>query len=61
MQRDSYVVVILKRKHSMRVKFVLVLSSDVTLSDLSHFIVHMKPNAVAGEHNLGSYHRCLCE
>jgi hypothetical protein len=25
------------------------------LSDLSHFVVPMKPNAVAGERNLGSY------
>ena len=33
-------------------------SSDETLSDLLHCVFHMKPNAVAGECNLG---RCICE
>jgi hypothetical protein len=58
MQKDRYVVVIRKRKRSMRVrweeKFEIFFSSDVTLNDLSHFVVHMKPNAMADELNLGT-------
>jgi hypothetical protein len=37
-------------------KFEFFLSSGVTLRDLTHFVVHMKPNAVAGECNLGSFY-----